>query len=116
MEAKNLLFILSDQHRRDALGCYGHEAVRTPHLDALAARGTRFSSAYTNCPICVPVRASLATGRYVHQIGYWDNGFPYDGQVPSWGHHLKAQGFRVDSIGKNPVEILLDQPAHLLRL
>lgn len=100
MEAKNLLFILSDQHRRDALGCYGHEVVRTPHLDALAARGTRFSNAYTNCPICVPVRASLATGRYVHQIGNWDNGFPYDGQVPSWGHHLKAQGFRVDSIGK----------------
>ena len=95
-----MLFILSDQHSRDNTGCYGHPLVQTPHLDALAARGTRFSRAYTNCPICVPARASLATGRYVHQIGYWDNGFPYDGQIPSWGHRLKEQGYRVDSIGK----------------
>ena len=62
--------------------------------------GTRFSNAYTNCPICVPARASLATGQYVHQIGIWDNGFPYDGSVASWGHRLKAAGHRVDSIGK----------------
>jgi choline-sulfatase len=46
---------------------------RTPNLDALAARGTRFASAYTACPICVPARASFAVGRYVHDIGYWDN-------------------------------------------
>ena len=77
MKPKNLLFIISDQHNRDALGCYGHPFVQTPNLDALAARGTRFTSAYTNCPICVPARASLATGRYVHQTGHWDNAFPY---------------------------------------
>ena len=100
MEAKNLLFMLSDQHRRDAAGSYGHPAVQTPHIDALAARGTRFTHAHTNCPICVPARASLATGRYVHQIGYWDNGIAYDGRVPSWGHRLREQGFQVDSIGK----------------
>jgi choline-sulfatase len=63
----NLLFITSDQHNTHALGCYGHPVVRTPNLDRLAARGTRFDNAYTSCPICVPVRASLATGRYVHQ-------------------------------------------------
>ena len=100
MEPSNLLFILSDQHNRDTLGCYGHPTIQTPNLDALAARGVRFDAAYTNCPICVPARASLATGQFVHQIGYWDNAFPYDGRVPGWGHHLQAAGHRVDSIGK----------------
>lgn len=100
MEPKNLLFILSDEHNRDSLGCYGHSLVQTPHLDRLAAGGVRFDSAYTNCPICVPARASLATGRYVADIGYWDNAFPYEGRVPGWGHHLAAQGHIVDSIGK----------------
>ncbi len=97
---KNLLYIISDQHNRDLLGCYGHPSVETPNLDRLAENGTRFTSAYTNCPICVPARASLATGRYVHQMGYWDNAFPYDGEVRSWGHHLRSQGYQVDSIGK----------------
>jgi choline-sulfatase len=100
MQPKNLLYIISDQHNRNMLGAYGSDMVRTPHLDVLAERGTRFANAYTNCPICVPARASLATGRYVHEIGYWDNAFPYDGAAPGWGHALKAQGFRVDSIGK----------------
>ncbi len=100
MKPTNLLFILSDEHTRDILGCYGHPMVKTPNLDALAARGTLFSNAYTNCPICVPARASLATGRYVHQIGFWDNGIAYDGSVPSWGHRLKENGHGVDSIGK----------------
>ena len=99
MRPTNLLFILSDQHTRSGLGCYGGPGI-TPHLDALARRGTRFDAAYTNCPICVPERASLATGRYVHEIGFWDNGIPYDGSVPSWGHHLRGAGFTVDSIGK----------------
>ena len=100
MKPQNLLFIISDQHNRDLLGSYGHPMVETPNLDRLAANGTRFTNAYTNCPICVPARASLATGRYVHQIGYWDNAFPYEGQVESWGHQLRDQGHRVDSIGK----------------
>ncbi|MEX2540707.1 MAG: sulfatase-like hydrolase/transferase [Trueperaceae bacterium] len=100
MKPANLLFILSDQHRRDVLGCYGNPLVQTPNLDGLAHDGTRFARAYTNCPICVPARASLATGRHLHQLGNWDNAFPYDGSVPSWGHRLKEQGFTVDSIGK----------------
>ena len=100
MRPSNLLFILSDEHTRDIAGCYGHPFVRTPNIDSLAARGTRFTNAYTNCPICVPARASLATGRYVHDIGYWDNGIPYDGRVASWHSRLRDQGFTVDSIGK----------------
>ena len=100
MQPQNLLFILSDEHQRNAAGCYGNQIVQTPHIDSLAARGVRFTNAYTNCPICVPCRASLATGRYVHQIRYWDNAFPYDGAVPTWGHRLQQADVRVDSIGK----------------
>ena len=96
----NLLFILSDEHNPRVLGCAGHPLIKTPHLDRLAARGVRFTDAYCNSPICVPSRASLATGRYVHQIRFWDNGIPYDGSVPSWGHRLKAAGHEVTSIGK----------------
>jgi len=57
----NLLFILSDEHSRRVLGCYGHGMIRTPNLDRLAASGVRFSDAYCNSPICVPSRAALAT-------------------------------------------------------
>jgi choline-sulfatase len=83
------------------LGCYGNRAVRTPVLDALAARGTRFASAYCQTPICVPSRASAATGRYAHTLASWDNGTPYLGtEAASWGHRLVAQGYRVTSVGK----------------
>jgi choline-sulfatase len=100
MKAKNVLFIISDEHQARALSCAGHAIVRTPNIDRLAGRGTRFTAAYTPCPICVPARASLATGRYVHDIGYWDNAMGYDGRVPGWGVRLQAAGVRVQSIGK----------------
>jgi choline-sulfatase len=100
MQAKNLLFIISDEHQARALSCAGHGIVRTPNIDRLAARGTRFTAAYTPCPICVPARASLATGRYVHDIGYWDNAMGYDGRVPGFGARLQAAGVRIESIGK----------------
>ena len=100
MKPSNLVYIFSDQHSRRVLGCYGNTAVQTPHLDRLASGGTVFRNAYCNAPICVPSRASMATGRYVHDIGFWDNARPYEGSVPSWGHRLMAQGHRVTSIGK----------------
>ncbi|MEL6295952.1 MAG: sulfatase-like hydrolase/transferase [Pseudomonadota bacterium] len=100
MAAKNLLIILSDEHQARAMGCAGHPFVKTPYLDTLAARGMRFENAYTPSPICVPARASFATGRYVHQIRLWDNAMPYDGSIPGWGHVLQKAGVRVESIGK----------------
>lgn len=98
--AQNILFIMSDEHQQKAAGCYGHSFVKTPTIDALAASGTRFTNAYTNSPICVPARASFATGRPVHDIGYWDNAHPYDGRVEGWGHTLQKHGIHCMSIGK----------------
>ncbi|MDD9877305.1 MAG: sulfatase-like hydrolase/transferase [Magnetovibrio sp.] len=100
MEPKNLLIIMSDQHTQKVTGCYGHEFVETPNLDALAARGARFDSAYTTCPVCVPARASFATGKYVHQIGTWDNANAFDGSIPSWHARLRDRGHQTVSIGK----------------
>lgn len=97
---RGLVVILSDEHRADALGCAGHPFVKTPHLDALAARGTRFTDAYTPSPICVPARASFATGKHVHETGHWDNSMPYTGTPESWGHVLQRGGVQVESIGK----------------
>lgn len=59
----NFLFLMTDQHRVDTLGCYGNPHVDTPNLDRLAATGTRFDRFYTPTAICTPARASLLTGQ-----------------------------------------------------
>ena len=78
----------------------GHPRVQTPSMDRLAARGTAFTAAYTNCPICVPARASFATGRYVHEIGYWDNAIAWDGRVKGWPNRLQEEDLYNATIGK----------------
>jgi len=77
---RNMVVILSDEHQVGVLGCAGHPFAQTPHLDALAKRSVRFTNAYTPSPICVPARAALATGRYVHETGHWDNAMAYAGE------------------------------------
>ena len=89
MKPANLLIIMSDEHNPKIMGCSGHPIVQTPNIDALARAGTMFTSAYTTSPVCVPARAAFAVGKYVHQIGYWDNADAYDGAVPSWHHRLR---------------------------
>ena len=99
-KAQNVLVIMSDEHNPRVLGCAGHPVIHTPHLDALAARGTMFTSAYTTSPVCIPARAGFACGKYIHQIGFWDNADAYDGSIPSWHHMLRESGHRVASVGK----------------
>ncbi len=96
----NLLILMSDEHQARAMGCAGHPLVQTPNLDSLAARGMRFTDAYTPSPICVPARASFATGQPVHRTRLWDNAMPYDGSIPGWGHALQGAGVCVESVGK----------------
>ena len=100
MKPANLLIIMSDEHDPRWMGCSGNRMMITPNLDRLAARGLRFTDAYTTCPICVPARAAFATGKYLYQIGYWDNADPYDGKIPSWHHRLRERGHQVVSVGK----------------
>ncbi len=101
MPSRNVLLLMSDQHAPRFTGCYGNPAARTPNLDALAGRGVVFDAAYTPSPICVPARASLATGRFAHQTGNWDNAAPYTGsEAASWGTRLEEAGVPVTTFGK----------------
>jgi arylsulfatase A-like enzyme len=69
----NILFILVDDLGWKDLGCYGHELHQTPHIDALAKRGIRFTNAYAACPICAPSRAAIMTGKFPSNSGFVDN-------------------------------------------
>ena len=100
MSQPNILMIMADQLPARTVGTYGHPLVKTPHLDALAENGTTFESAYTNCPICAPARASMAAGLYVSRIGAYDNGTDFSSSVPTFMHHLRRAGYRVWLSGK----------------
>ena len=98
--AKNVLFIMCDQLRFDYLSCYGHPHLKTPNIDALAAKGVKFNNAYVQSPICGPSRMSYYTGRYVRSHGSTWNGTPLRIGEPTLGKHLKEIGVRNVLIGK----------------
>lgn len=100
MPRRHVLILMSDERDPRHTGCSGSPLVKTPHLDALAARGTRFAQAYRPGPNCVPARAAFATGHRVHRTRHWDNASPYSGQPLGWGHVLQSQGIRVESVAK----------------
>lgn len=96
----NLILFVTDNHARSFLGAAGHSHVRTPNLDCLARRGVLFENAYAATTLCCPARAAIATGRYPHQTGYWDNATMYDGAIKTWHHRLRDEGISVTAIGK----------------
>jgi arylsulfatase A-like enzyme len=96
----NILFIMVDEMRWDAMGCERHPVVKTPHLDRLARDGVRFAHTYTVSPVCSPSRASAFTGRYAHVHGVTANGIPaHNGEIflPSI---LKHHGYHTAIAGK----------------
>ena len=99
-EPTNLIVFLGENHGRHVTGAYGHPMVQSPNIDWIANTGTWFNNAYCSSPICCPARASVATGRYPHQTGYWENAIPYDGRVPTWMHRLREVGHEITAIGK----------------
>jgi arylsulfatase A-like enzyme len=105
----NVLFILSDDQGAWSLGCAGNDEIRTPHLDALAASGIRFTDFFCTSPVCSPARASLMTGRIPSQHGVHD--WIRDGNIgesridylagqPLLTDHFAAAGWRCALIGK----------------
>src|SRR6267143_683336 len=79
----NVLFIISDDLRPE-LGAYGNKIIKTPNIDALAARSTRFDRAYAQFPLCNPSRSSLLNGRYPTQTGIMDNNTYFRGKHPEY--------------------------------
>lgn len=102
---RNILFIMVDQLRADMLSCYrqGQGALQTPHIDALAARGTRFDHCYVQGTVCGPSRMSTYTGRYVASHGATWNFVPLAAHLPTMGDHLRDAGLCVAVVGKTHV-------------
>ena len=113
----NLLLIVADDLGARDLGCYGSEFYETPHVDALAARGVRFTRAYAACPVCSPTRASVMTGYYPARLPLtdWLKGrrqppfapilhADYLDELPldrvTVAEELKAAGYRTGFVGK----------------
>jgi arylsulfatase A-like enzyme len=96
----NFLFIITDQHRADHLGCYGNPVIRTPHIDSLAAHGTRFERFYTATPICMPNRATFMTGRMPSLHGARHNGIPLSMTATTFVDIMAAAGYETALIGK----------------
>ncbi|MGP3776431.1 arylsulfatase [Streptomyces sp. SDT5-1] len=103
MPAPNIVLICVDQWRGDCLSAAGHPHVRTPHLDRLAASGTRFAHAYSATPTCIPARAALFTGQSQERhgrVGYLE-GVPFETAHPvTLAGELRRGGYQTQAIGK----------------
>ncbi|MGL4495329.1 MAG: sulfatase-like hydrolase/transferase, partial [Beijerinckiaceae bacterium] len=97
---KRVLFIMCDQLRFDYLSCAGHPHIETPHIDALAACGVRFSNAYVQSPVCGASRMSFSTGRYVSSHGATWNGVPLKVGEKTLGDFTRALGVPSVLVGK----------------
>jgi choline-sulfatase len=96
----NIIYIFSDQHRGDTLGCVGHPTVITPNLDRLASEGVVFSKCFTNSPLCMPARATMMTGQYVCEHGVWTNQIEANSKSPSHVRNILNAGYHTALIGK----------------
>lgn len=96
----NIILIMTDQQRADSLGCFGNDAAKTPHLDALAERGAVFTEHMTPNQICSPSRSTLFSGLYPRHHGLVHNGIALGENQPLITHDLKKAGYRTHGIGK----------------
>ncbi|MGI9475009.1 MAG: sulfatase-like hydrolase/transferase [Rubripirellula sp.] len=97
----NILFVLTDDHRWDALRSSGNDGIRTPHLDSIAHRGVRFTNAFVTLAICSPSRAACLTGRYGSANGVTSVGkVGLDADETTFAKSLHRQGYRTGVTGK----------------
>lgn len=100
MKRRNILIIMADQLTPFALGCYGNDVVKTPHIDRLGAEGAVFDAAYCNSPLCAPARYAFMTGRRISRYGGWDNAAHLPATEPTFIHYLRHMGYRTALSGK----------------
>ena len=100
MKSPNILLLMTDQQRWDAMGCSG-DWVETPNLDRIASEGVRFTNCVTTSPVCIPTRLSLATGLYPHNTGVWNNmNHQMPAETPTWMQAVRDAGYRTSLFGK----------------
>jgi N-acetylglucosamine-6-sulfatase len=98
----NIIFILTDDQRWDAMSCMGHDFVRTPNMDRIAREGTLFTNAFCTTSLCSPSRATFLTGTYAHTHGVINNyGREYDPAItPTYPALLQKAGYETAHVGK----------------
>src|SRR5271167_718985 len=96
----HMLILMTDQQRADSLRCAGHPQIWTPNLDRIAREGTWFAQATTVAPLCMPARASLATGLYPHNHGMWANDGELAASDETLFHLLQQSGYLTALVGK----------------
>ena len=96
----NIVIVMADQLAPQFTGAYGHKVAKTPHLDALAARGMRFDAAYCNSPLCAPSRYAFMSGQLISRIAAYDNASEFKATVPTFAHYLRSLGYRTCLSGK----------------
>ena len=97
---RNIIFILIDDHRYDAMSFLGHPFVETPNLDAMAKTGVYFPNAFVTTSLCSPSRASILTGKYMHNHNVVDNGTRLIPGNTIFPQQLQANGYETAFIGK----------------
>ena len=97
---RNILIVMVDQLAPAFLPIHGHSLVKAPHLQALAARGTVFESAYCNSPLCSPSRTAFMTGALPSRTGGYDNAAEFRADIPTFAHYLRQLGYRTILSGK----------------
>lgn len=107
----NFLFIITDQHRADHLGCYGNKVVKTPNIDSIAEKGTSWDRFYVANPICMPNRASIMTGRMCSVHGARHNGIPLSKDHNTFVELLRDAGYSTGLIGKSHLQSFSGLPA-----
>lgn len=100
VDRPNFLLIITDQQTHNAMSCAANPWLKTPAMDSLAARGTRFSAAYCTYPVCSPSRGSIFTGRMPHETGVRVNGKAIADGVPTLGELFRAAGYETVYGGK----------------
>ena len=100
MKKHNILFIMTDQFRWDAMGCSGGW-INTPNLDSIANQGINFSNCITNSPVCIPARLALALGQYPHNTAMWENcRYTLSEESDTWMQRIRSAGYRTALVGK----------------
>jgi arylsulfatase A-like enzyme len=96
----NIIFIMSDDHASQAVGCYGGRLNRTPGIDRIAREGVRFDNCFCTNGICAPSRAVILTGKHSHLNGVRDNAVAFDGSQSTFPKLLRAAGYETALLGK----------------
>ncbi|MCH8333558.1 sulfatase-like hydrolase/transferase, partial [Candidatus Sumerlaeota bacterium] len=97
---RNIIFILVDDQRYDALSYVDNAYFRTPHLDELARGGILFENAFVTTSLCSPSRASILTGQYAHKHQVLNNSTPLQPGTPTFPAELQKAGYETAFIGK----------------